>query len=105
MDLVYAFDTKTNSWNIPKTMGANIVKKSMVKGIVDYNQKMYLFGGHDGINHLNDMLILNTINLIWEKGSLVNVPTPRDEYGATLLPNQHIIYLGKRSEERRVGKE
>ena len=41
------------------------------------------------------MLILDTINLNWGKGSNVNVPTPRDAYGATLLPNQHIIYLGK----------
>ncbi len=43
------------------------------------------------------MLILDTINLNWEKGSLVivNTPSPREAYGATLLPNQHIIYLGK----------
>ncbi|RGB41048.1 hypothetical protein C1646_663347 [Rhizophagus diaphanus] len=40
------------------------------------------------------MLILNTINLNWEKGSLVNAPAPRCNYGATLLPNNKIIYMG-----------
>ncbi|RIA85745.1 hypothetical protein C1645_830336 [Glomus cerebriforme] len=28
------------------------------------------------------------------KGSLVNAPTPRSTYGATLLPNNNIIYIG-----------
>ena len=40
---------------------------------------------------LNDMLILDTINLNWRKGSIVNAPTPRNSYGATFLPSQHII--------------
>ncbi len=40
---------------------------------------------------LNDMLILDTINLNWRKGSIVNAPTPRNSYDATLLPSQHII--------------
>jgi len=41
------------------------------------------------------MLILDTINLNWKKGSSVNAPTPRIGYDATLLLSQHIIYLGK----------
>ncbi len=59
---------------------------------------MYLFGGLNyskDSEFLNDMLILDTINLNWGIGSFVNAPTPRSYYGATLLPNQHIIYLGK----------
>ncbi|GBC05022.1 hypothetical protein RclHR1_00060035 [Rhizophagus clarus] len=58
---------------------------------------MYLFGGRATNNidgDLNDMLILDTINLSWGKGSLINAPTPRRNYGATLLPNNN-IYIGK----------
>ncbi len=62
---------------------------------LDYNGKMYLFGENDDTKRFNDMLILDTMNLNWRKGSLVNAPTPRRYYGATLLPNQLIIYLGK----------
>jgi len=66
---------------------------------------MYLFGGCIGgyeDNCFNDMLILDTINMNWGKGSLVNAPTPRDVYGATLLPNQHIIYLGKQNNPYKI---
>ena len=94
MDLVYTFDTKTNLWNVLETIGENIASKRSLTGIVDYNGKMYLFGGYNGTRS-NDMLILDTINLNWEKGSLVNAPTPRGVYGATFLPNQNIIYLGE----------
>ncbi len=95
MDLIYKFDTKTNSWNILKTIDDNdIVKKIALTGIVDYNQKMYLFGEFKD-NDFNDMLILDTINLSWGKGSSVKAPIPRYHYGATFLPNQHILYLGK----------
>ena len=62
------------------------------KGIIDYNGKMYLWSGYGGTN---DMLILDTINLSWKIGSLVGAPTARYYYGATLLPNQNIIYMGK----------
>ncbi len=95
-DLVYTFDTKTNSWSVPKIIDDTIPKKAFITGIVDYNGKMYLFGGNNDNNtRSNDMLVLNTVNLNWGKGSFVNAPTPRDSYGATLLSNQHIIYLGK----------
>jgi len=93
MDLVYTFDGKTNLWSVPETIGVGVDKHSLT-GIVDYHGKMYLFGGYDD-KESNDMLIFDTINLNWGKGSLVDAPTPRDVYGATLLPNQQIIYLGK----------
>ena len=65
--------------------------------IIDYNGKIYIFGSSITNNYdvLNDMLILDTINLNWEKGSSVNAPTPRIGYDATLLLSQHIIYLDK----------
>ena len=98
MDLVYTFNTETNSWNVLKKIGENIEnidsKRYYLTGIVN-DRKMYLFGGYNGIEDINDMLILDTINFKWKKGSLVGAPSPREVYGATLLPNQHIIYFGK----------
>ncbi|RIA85746.1 hypothetical protein C1645_879107 [Glomus cerebriforme] len=99
MALVHTFDPQSITWSSPPIMGVNpnLIRKSELTG-VNHDGKMYLFGGvtFDGVNFtfVNDMLILDTINLRWGKGSLVNVPTPRCYYGATLLPNNNIIYIG-----------
>ena len=42
------------------------------------------------------MLILDTVNPNWSTGSIVGAPSPRVNYGAVLLPNNNIIYMGKR---------
>jgi hypothetical protein len=95
--LVYMFDTQGNSWHIPTISGENNVKRRSLTAVIDYQGKMYLFGGqllgYD--SYVNDMITLDTINLIWGKGSSINAPSPRVNYGATLLPNQNIIYIGK----------
>jgi hypothetical protein len=95
--LVYTFDTQSNTWSAPSITGYNTIRKIFSTGIVDYNGKMYLFGGFivDNLNSVNDMLILDTINLNWEKGSLFNAPSQRWLYGAALLPDNNIIYMGK----------
>ncbi|RIA89146.1 hypothetical protein C1645_806424 [Glomus cerebriforme] len=91
MALVYTFNS---SWSIPNIAGVNPIRKNSLTGI-DHDGKIYLWGGasYDG-TFKNDMLILDTINLSWGTGSSVNAPTPRDLYGATLLPNNNIVYLG-----------
>ncbi|RIA85749.1 hypothetical protein C1645_879109 [Glomus cerebriforme] len=97
MSLVYTFDPQRIVWDNPKIIGVNTIRKFELIG-VNSNGKMYLFGGvtFDGVNFtfLNDMLILDTINLSWGIGSVVNAPTARSSYGATLLPNNNIIYIG-----------
>src|SRR6266498_1256207 len=84
MELLYTFDTQINSWNIPETTGDSVKRKFGSTGIVDYNGKMYIFDGHSTRNALIEMLILDTINLNWGRGSIVNAPSPRRLYGATL---------------------
>ncbi|CAI2187383.1 5061_t:CDS:2, partial [Funneliformis geosporum] len=80
---------------IPNIKGDYAIKKRSLIGIVDYNGNMYLFGGTSSeLGTLNDMMILDTINLTWKSGSMINAPTPRFYYGANLLPNQNIIYFG-----------
>ncbi|RIA87836.1 hypothetical protein C1645_739813 [Glomus cerebriforme] len=84
IELVYTFDPQSIKWSIPKIAEINsAIRKSEVTG-VNYNGKMYLWGGFNR----------DTINISWGKGSLVNAPTPRSLYGATLLPNNNIIYMG-----------
>ncbi|RIA85750.1 hypothetical protein C1645_830342 [Glomus cerebriforme] len=97
MALVYTFDPQSITWATPNIAGVNTIRKYALTG-VNHNGKMYLWGGNtfDGttITFLNDMLILDTINLSWGKGSVVNAPTAKNSYGATLLPNNNIIYIG-----------
>jgi N-acetylneuraminic acid mutarotase len=96
MKLVYTFNPQNNSWNIPKTTGIETTRKLLLTGIIDDSGKMYLWGGENGeLVSQNDMLILDTINLSFGEGSSVGAPTPRTSYGATLLPNQKIIYIGE----------
>ncbi|CAG8660234.1 13853_t:CDS:2 [Rhizophagus irregularis] len=102
MALVYTFDPKYNKWDNPQIIGDNTIRKQFLTGVIANNGKMYLFGKTlpNGLvfNDYSidmDMLILDTINLNWEKGSLFNAPTGRGDYGATLLPNQIILYIGR----------
>ncbi|CAB5362582.1 unnamed protein product [Rhizophagus irregularis] len=94
MALVYAFDSHSIVWSIPKVTGINPIRKWEVTGIINNNGRMYLWGGRVNTGYVNEMLILDTINLSWSKGSIVNVPTSRSNYGAALLPNNKIIYIG-----------
>ncbi|RIA89549.1 hypothetical protein C1645_824736 [Glomus cerebriforme] len=96
MALVYMFDTQTNSWNVPQMTGENYIRRRSLTAITDYNGKIYLFGGVliGDDSFVNDMLIFDTINLSWGKGSSLNAPVPRINYGAVILPNKNIIYIG-----------
>ncbi|RIA96730.1 hypothetical protein C1645_814913 [Glomus cerebriforme] len=99
MALVYAFDPQSNTWSTPKITGISNIRRRSLTGIMDNNGKMYLWGGIEFINGksaniVNYMEVLDTINLNWGQGSLVGAPTARFWYGAVLLPNNNIIYMG-----------
>jgi hypothetical protein len=96
MALVYTFDSRSIVWSIPKIAGINPARKASSTGIINNDGKMHLWGGNTKTDFVNDMLILDTINLGWSKGSIINAPVPRSDYGATLLPNNKIFYIGKR---------
>ncbi|GBC15806.2 uncharacterized protein OCT59_027660 [Rhizophagus irregularis] len=74
MALVYTFDPQHSVWNSQEITGINTIRKSSLTGVIDYNGKFYLWGG--------------------VTRSSVNAPTKRYYYGATLLPNNKIIYIG-----------
>ncbi|PKY49614.1 hypothetical protein RhiirA4_465676 [Rhizophagus irregularis] len=95
MPLVYTFDPQHIAWNPPKITGINTEIKYELTGVMNYNNgKFYLWSGNTAAGFPNNMLILDTINLSWEMGSVVNAPTSRCNYGAALLPNNKIIYIG-----------
>jgi N-acetylneuraminic acid mutarotase len=100
--LVYIFDTVNLSWSTPKLTGSyHPLSKSGLVPIVN-GKKIYYFGGYVYYNnsipnrYVDDMVILDTVSLSFTKGSTINPPTPRGYYGAVLLPNQKILYFGKK---------
>lgn len=95
-DLIYIFDTRGNSTNSWITLNAIGETNKAFLTSIDNDGKMYLFGEKNKLNDeiLNDMLIFDTITLTFTSGSLVNAPSMRTDYGAVLLPNKNIIYLG-----------
>ncbi|CAG8528698.1 5515_t:CDS:2 [Funneliformis caledonium] len=93
MDLVYRYDTQINLWLSPNITEKVIIGTNGLTGIFN-NGQIYLFGGKASDEVVNHMPIFDTINLKWRKASLINAPTSRFVYGATLLPDQRIIYLG-----------
>ncbi|GES82066.1 hypothetical protein GLOIN_2v1834755 [Rhizophagus clarus] len=96
MPLVYTFDSQSIVWSIPKITGVNTVRKFGLTAIINNGGRMYLWSGTvSGANsYANEMLILDTINLSWSQGSLVNAPIPSYDYSTALLPNNKIIYIG-----------
>ncbi|CAB4404275.1 unnamed protein product [Rhizophagus irregularis] len=90
MEDVYTFDPKSNSWSIPKMNGeAPPVLVSASTTVIDQKGKMYLWAGIG-----SNVPILDTINLVWTKGSSVGAPNVGLLASATtLLPDNKIIYL------------
>jgi hypothetical protein len=91
--LVYAFDPQSSSWTLPNV--TNNVNKFDLRGVIDNNGIMYLWGGRVLGGDEGDMITLDTINLNWGIGGLDGAPTSRRDYGAVLLPDRKIIYVGR----------
>ncbi|GES77807.1 hypothetical protein GLOIN_2v1834755 [Rhizophagus clarus] len=99
MALVYTFDSENILWNLVKI---DMTRKNRLTSIIDYNRKLYLLDGstHSTVEKitLNDMLILDTINLNWKEGSLINAPSLRVDYGGssnTITYNPETLIISK----------
>ena len=102
MSLIYTFNTANLTWSIPTITGDIPLNKSSLVAIRN-REKVYFFGGYhynetDQNNYVNDMAILNMATLNFTKGGLNSqqVPSPRGYYGAVLLPDSTIVYMGKK---------
>ncbi len=95
--LTYVFNSKSGHWNSPITKGIQPKRRNNMKAIVDDTGKIYIFGGYSNTESeifYDDMLILNTNDLTWSYGPIINVPSKRAFYSATLLTNGKIAYIG-----------
>ncbi|GES99185.1 hypothetical protein GLOIN_2v1779981 [Rhizophagus clarus] len=95
-DFVYTFNSQSNSWSIPKITGDIPINKYEMTGIIDHKGIMYLWSGAKIADRtdVDDMLILDTINLVWGKGNLIGVPIA-DGLSAVLgLDGQRVIIFG-----------
>ncbi|GES90283.1 hypothetical protein GLOIN_2v1668978 [Rhizophagus clarus] len=77
LNLVYAYNAQIDTWNTPNILNnLNIISKRNVEAIIDFNGKIYLFGGtSDELGLSNDLIILDMINLVYNIGNLNNAPT------------------------------
>src|SRR5688572_8517363 len=95
-NIVYQFDTKTNTLTTPLIQG-NVPPIRGYINTVSYQGKIYvldgLLGGVSGNTAYNGLDILDTINLSWGVGSLEGAPPPRVAYTATLV-DEIIYYIG-----------
>jgi N-acetylneuraminic acid mutarotase len=95
---IYKFDIKTNVISVPIIQGKAPQSRQGMNSAFDINGKIYMFGGYvgsgDNIMFVNSLDILDTINLKWNVGSLVNSPVGRIYYTATYLDDGTIYYIG-----------
>ncbi|CAG8721767.1 11103_t:CDS:2 [Rhizophagus irregularis] len=90
MALVYTFDSRSIIWSIPKIAGVTFRKWDLTS-IINKDGRMYLWSGETNTDYVNEMLILDTINLNWSKGSIINAPNPRINYGTGLILSEYDI--------------
>jgi N-acetylneuraminic acid mutarotase len=100
---LYKFDTKTLELSVPLIQG-KAPPTFLARRSVSYKGKIYLFGGRtytpvgNSLIYANQFDILDTINLNWQLGSMVNSPGALSGYSATLV-NEIIYYIGGRSQQ------
>jgi len=103
ISLVHTFNPISGQWSIPIIGGKEIGRKEpkrrkYIQAVTDDLGNIYVFGGAAdntiGLECFNDMIILNTNDLTWSYGSIINAPLQRCCYTATMLSDGTIIYIG-----------
>ncbi|EXX52535.1 uncharacterized protein OCT59_018391 [Rhizophagus irregularis] len=92
---VHSYNSPNNVWNTQIFSGNNPIGRNQMRIVTDYNGKVYLLTGFDftiqGVTRSSGLFVCDTINL---DCVIKDAPFPRLGYGATLLPNGMIIYIG-----------
>ncbi|CAI2191065.1 17442_t:CDS:2, partial [Funneliformis geosporum] len=98
--IVYEFNLKSGQWIMPVMKGIVPERRREFQAVADDFGNIYVFGGiaigSNNFQIFNDMAILYTVDLTWSYGPIVNAPTPRADYTATLLSDGVIVYIGGR---------
>lgn len=96
----HKFNLKTLSWNSVKDnnpSAENWPKPRYRTSCNIYKNKMYIFGGHDGVKQLNDFYFYDFKNEIWCQiicNANSNIPTPRDSHASVIYRDSLFIFGG-----------
>ena len=99
--LVYTFNPKSGQWSIPIIGGIEPKRRREIQAVTDDFGRIYVFGGaaddlvgSGTAQYFNDMIILDTNDLTWSYGPVINAPLRRYCYTASML-RLHILEVLK----------
>ena len=82
------------TWSQPAIKGTPPTPRVSVTGCL-VNNTVYLFGGFDGTNWMNDLHTLDLENMLWERKLTYGTkPTPRCRHTANYLKGKLYIFGG-----------
>lgn len=91
---VHVFDTDTKTWTNPVVKGTPPSPRDS-HTCTTVGDNLFVFGGTDGLNPLQDLHILDTSTNTWVSPSLRgNGPDPREGHGAALIGRRLFIFGG-----------
>jgi hypothetical protein len=89
----------TLTWTNPQTTGTRPCRRRAHTTCV-YNNCMYVFGGGDGVQALNDTYMLNLTDMHWTELKTTGiVPISRGYHTSNLIKSQFIVYGGSDGHE------
>ncbi|ORZ04399.1 hypothetical protein BCR41DRAFT_379072 [Lobosporangium transversale] len=99
---LYMLDTgkqNTLTWTNPQTTGTRPCRRRAHTTCV-YSNHIYVFGGGDGVQALNDTYQLDLITMHWsEVKTIGDIPLSRGYHTSNLIKSQWIIYGGSDGQE------
>lgn len=89
----------TLTWSNPQTFGDKPCRRRAHTTCV-YNNCIYVFGGGDGVQALNDTYKLDLTDLKWEEVKTTGqIPIARGYHTSNLIKSQFIVYGGSDGHE------
>ncbi|KAI8597793.1 hypothetical protein EDD21DRAFT_396412 [Dissophora ornata] len=95
----HKLDPYTLTWTNPQTTGARPCRRRAHTTCV-YNNHIYVFGGGDGVQALNDTHTLNLATMHWaEIQTTGTIPLSRGYHTSNLINSKYIVYGGSDGHE------
>jgi len=99
---LYVLDTESFTWSIP-TMSGDCPSARRAHSTFVWNDKLYVFGGGDGVHALSDLFALDLMdpsNLRWQNVSPTGqIPVPRGYHTANLVGDKLVVFGGSDGHE------
>jgi len=93
------YDIDTLTWTNPQTTGDRPCRRRAHTTCV-YNNCIYVFGGGDGVQALNDTYMLDLSDMHWsEVQTTGTLPISRGYHTSNLIKSQFIVYGGSDGHE------